>query len=414
MSLIRAKTCFLSTCLALTPLSVWAAEAPLGSFESFRDMGDRAFGQNNYGLAEKNYLAALKVAETEKMPPSDLRWATAYKNLANYYEVRSQFSKCEFYLERELRAREKALGSENPQVIAAVAKLDRFYLAHANQSKADRLTALLNSYAERVLKEEQQLDNHFNEIQKYFKKHGEYAEADKKLKLAKEAADKTRADDHLELAANLDSIAGIYKDNGKFALAEQMYKRSLDLREKALSSGHLALAFGYENLGNLYVAQGKTQEAQPLFRQALDITNKTLDFKRPEVFSRLDNLAKNYISLGQYSEAESLYKHALTLIKENGGSNSKDIGSASAALASLYMKRGRYSEAEPLYKTAVSISEGINGPQSASLAPLLDAYAESLEKSSKSSEASKIRHRAGVIRGNSSACKTTAQSSTDF
>lgn len=406
----QLKLGLLSILLAQTTLGAAATE----SFETLRDAGEKAFAQNNYGLAEKNFIAALKFAESQALPPADPRWAQAYKNLAALYELRSQFPKCEFYLEKELRAKEKSLGSENPAVVAAVGKLCKFYLLHNNPSKADRLSSLLLNFADRISKSEQQLENHFNELQKFYTAHTEYAEADKKLKAVREMTAKVRADDHLELAASIDSIAEIYKEHNKLALAEQMYKRSLDLREKTLAPGHQALAFAYENLGNLYVTQGKQEQAQPYFQKSLEITNKSMDFKRPEAFCRADSLGKSYISLGKYSQAESLYKQALTLIKDNNGNGSKDYGSASYALASLYMRRGRYSEAEPLLKTAVKIAEGANGPQSAALVPILEAYSDSLEKSGKGSEAAKVKHRANAIRGNASACNTNGQMSTDF
>jgi len=413
MHICHKQLLLLTTCICLIQGAA-AAEPRAGTFEYFRDSGEKAFGQNNYGLAEKSFLSALKVADTDGFPANDPRWAIAYKNLAAFYDVRSQFPKSEYYLERELRAKEKTLGSENPQVLTSVGKLCRFYLAHDGQVKADRLSTLLVSYAERVLKDEQNLDTHFAEIDKFFAAHKEYAESGQKLKSAEESASKVRADDHLELANNLDSVAALYKDRKQYPLAEQMYKLGLALREKALSPGHLALAFGYENLGNLYIAEGKSDLAQPLFRQALEVTSKTLDFKRPEVYARMDSLARTYISTGQTSQAESLYKRALTLIKDNCGTHTKDYGSASHALASLYIKQGHFSEAEPLLKTAVNISESINGAQSASLVPLLDAYADTLEKTSKNSEASKMRHRANSIRGNANACDTTAQSATSF
>ncbi|MBX9685086.1 MAG: tetratricopeptide repeat protein [Candidatus Obscuribacterales bacterium] len=404
-------SCF---CQSLSPAWSLAAENLTGSFETLRDNGEKAFNQNNYGLAERNFLAALKTLETEKVPAKDPRWARAYKNLADLYELRLQSQKSEFYLEKELRAREKALGSENPQVLACVGKLARFYLIHNNPLKADRLSGLLLRYAERVLKDEQQLDAHFAELQKFFDNHKEYQEPERKLKQARESAEKVRADNHLELAASLDSIAALYKEKSKYALAEAMYKRALELREKALAPGHQALAFGYENLANLYIAQGKTQLAQPLLQQSLEITDKALDFKRPELFSRLDSLARTYMSSGNLSEAESLYKRALTVMKENSSAGSKDYASASFALANLYMKQGKYALAEPLLKTALAINEGIYGPQSASIIPLLDAYAEALDKNSKSAEAGKIRHRANAIRGNTSACNKGSDSAANF
>ena len=384
------------------------------SFESFRSEGEKALSQNNYGVAERSFQAALKICETEKAPPSDHRWAQTYKNLAQLYEIRGQAPKAEYYLEKELRATEKARGAEDPQVISLVGKLTRFYVAHGNTAKSERLTGLLLSYGERIMRKEKELDSHFSELNKFFATHSEYAQSVKKLKELKDSAEKIRADDHLELAASLDSIGALYKEKNKYELAESCYKRAIDLREKALTPGHMALAFGYEHLASLYMASGKNEMAQPLLKQSLDITSKNMDFKRPEVFTRVDSLAKTYISLGQLGEAETLYKQALSLIKENCGPNHKDIGSASSSLASLYLRQARYSEAAPLLKSALSISEGQYGPQSAQLIPLLDAYADALEKGSKTGEAAKIRQRANSIKGNASACNTTATSSANF
>lgn len=385
-----------------------------GSFEELQQNGEKALSQNNYGQAEKYYLAALKSLEAAKSVSSDLRYATVYKSLSSFYEIRNQPAKSELFQEKELRARERCLGSEHPQVLSSVARLCRLYLQHGNQTKADRLSALLLNYASKVQKEETQIDLHFSELDKYFAKHASYKDPYAKLKLARESSDKARADEHLELAASLDSIATVYKERKKYPFAEQVYKKSLELREKTLAPGHLAIAFANENLGNLYAEQGKTQLAKPYFEASLEITRKTLDFKRPEVYQRLDGLAHSYISLGQLKEAETLYKQALTLIKDSCGTGNKDYVSASLSLASLYTKQGRASEAEPLLKAALRVSEGLNGPQSASLVPLLDKYAETLGSCGKTGDAAKMKQRADRIRGSSSACLDQSTDKSDF
>ncbi len=391
-----------------------ASETTSQSYESLKTEGEKAFAQNNYGLAEKSFNSALKALENAKAPVKDLRWAQAYKNLANLYELRGNYQKSEQYLEKELRSKEKALGSENPQVLSSVARLCRFYIEHKNSAKAERLTGLILNYTEKLLKTEPQLDGHFSELEKFFARHSEFAESNKMLAQAKSSAQKIRADDHLELSASLDSIAAAYKDQNKFNFCEKLYNLSLELRQKALAPGHLALAFAYENLGNFYMAQGKTQLAQPYFQQSLEITRQTLDFKRPEVFSRLDSLARTYVSTGKLKEAETLYKQALDLIKENCGAGNRDYLGASLSLSSLYVKLGRYGEAEPLLKSALKISENMNGPHSASLLPVLDAYASTLEKNMRSSEAAKMRQRANAIRGNACTKDTSTLTAADF
>lgn len=411
-----ARTTFI--CLAvllavsLPAAAQTAAAASLPqSYDELTRTGEIAFGKNNYGQAEKCFIAALK--EAEKFGPQDKRVATACKNLASYYEVRSAFPKAEMYLERELRVKEKCLGGEHPQVIQSVGKLIRFYLARDNKAKAERLSALLLSYADKVGKEQQSVDSHFSELNKFCSRHAEYSEVQKQLTKVREAAVKVRADDYLELAAMLDSIAIGYKEKNRFELAEQMFKKALALREKTLSPDHQALAFSYEHLAELYKAQGKNDLAQPLFRQALDVTSKSLQLKRPESYSRLDALARSYVESGRIDQAETLYQQAITILKEATPPKHRDIGNASLSLALLYSKQGRFSEAKDLYKGALTICESLNGPQSAALIPILDSYAEALDKCNNQSEASKMRNRANAIRGAATACNPR-DSASDF
>ncbi|MBY0549039.1 MAG: tetratricopeptide repeat protein [Candidatus Obscuribacterales bacterium] len=400
------KANFIAVGLTLVANAVIAAESPSALPQSYDELtrtGEIAFGKNNYGQAEKCFLAALR--EAEKFGPQDKRVAHACKNLAAYYEVRSCFPKAEAYFERELRVKEKQLGAEHPQVIQSVGKLVRFYLSRDNKTKADRLTSLLVAYSDRVVKEQNSVDGHFNELNKFYAHHPEYAEVQKQLVRVREAGSKVRADDHLELAAMLDSIAVIYKERSKFELSEQLFKKSLVLREKTLASDHQALAFSYEHLADLYKAQGRNELAQPLYRQALEVTSKSLQLKRPESYSRLDSLAHSYVESGRIDQAETLYRQALTLLKESTQPRHREIGSASMSLGLLYCKQGRYAEAKDLFKTAMTVTESMHGPQSAALIPVLDSYAEALEKCNSTSEATKIRNRANLIKGAATACK---------
>lgn len=400
------KAGFVAAGMIFVANTVTAAESPPAPPQSYDELtrtGEIAFGKNNYGQAEKCFLGALK--EAEKFGPHDRRVSVACKNLAAYYEVRSNFAKAEAYFERELRVKEKHLGAEHPQVIQSVGKLIRFYLARDNKAKAERLTSLLVAYSDRVVKEQNSVDAHFNELNKYYARHTEYGEVQKHLARVRESGSKVRADDYLELSAMMDSIAVMYKDKNKFDLAEQMFKKSLVLKEKTLAPDHQALAFSYEHLADLYKTQGRNELAQPLYRQALDVTSKSLQLKRPEAYSRLDSLARSYVESGQIDQAETLYKQALTVLRESSPPRHRDIGAASMSLGLLYSKQGRFAEAKDLFKTAMNVTESMNGPQSAALIPVLESYAESLEKLNNTSEAAKIRTRAKSIKGAATACK---------
>lgn len=382
--------------LALCLQSMPAHSADGADWLQTKRTADNAYAANNYGLAERTYIEALKKAEA--FGPGDVRLADTLHQLVALYSTRGQFAKAEPLFERELRVREKAVGGEHPDVVATVGRLAQFYIEHGSSQKADKLAKLLASFADRKIKDQQTVKDEFARLHKYFDKSKDFGESKSILRKLEEATARTTANQDLELATTLDSIGRLYQQRSNYDIAEKLFKNALLMRERTLSPSHLALAQSYENLAGLYTAQGKQEQAQELFKQSLIVTEKTLQPGRPEFFSRLDQLGRTYESTGHAGEAESLYKRALTLIDQNSP-HSYDAGRAAYALGVLYLKQGKCAAAEPLLKRALKASEGAHGPEHAAVAPMLDSYADVLDKLNKTSEAAKFRARARAIRG---------------
>lgn len=401
MHLAMAKTSsvrILIAALALCLLPSAALGADTLDWQKLKRDADTAYSSNNYGVAEKGYLEASKQAE--KFEPSDIRIADTLHSLVALYSTRAQFAKAQPLFERELRAREKALGPEHPDTVATVGRLAQFYINQGAEPKAERLTNLLVTFAERKVKDQQMVKDEFARLNKYYDRSRDYSEAQAILHKLEETTHKTTANQDLELATTMDSLGRLYQGRNKLDVAERLFKSALALRERTLSSNHMAMASSFENLANLYVALGKQDLAQAYFKQSLAVTETTLQPGRPELFSRLDSLAKNHQTLGHTGDAEALYKRALAVI-DKSSPNSYDAGKAAFALATLYAKQGKFVAAEPLFKRALKVSESANGPEHASVASVLDSYAEVLEKVNRVGEASRLRARARMIRGNS-------------
>lgn len=380
-------------------------------YDTFRRAGEEALSNNNYGTAERNFLSAIK--EAEKFGEKDVRLATSLKDLAGVYKIRGQFAKSEPLLERELRVREKALGAEHPDVVANVARMVAFYLQQNKVEKAERLTAMLVTFADRKLKEQNVLRDHLRHLNTYFEKHPGYKDSGNLLKQLESTTGKTVANQDMEFATSLDTVAALYKGRNKYALSEQLYKKALELRVRNLPPGHLALALSYDNLGGLYALQGQNALAEENFKSALQVTEKTFDPTRPEVYGRLDSLAKAHANLGELSQAEALYKRALSLMKKGPSASGPIAGDCSLSLALLYIKQAKYGDAAPLLKKALEVAEYVNGPQHAHVATILDHYAAALQNSNKTSDAAKLRERARSIRG-LAALDQVSSKETDF
>jgi tetratricopeptide (TPR) repeat protein len=402
----RSLLCLLGMSFACLQQPVFADTS---DWQRMKVAGETALAVNNYGGAEKELSGALR--EAEKFAAGDARMADTLRSLAGLYCIRGQFNRAEPLYERELRVREKAFGGEHPEVVACVGKLAQFYLNHGAPAKGDKLASLLLGFAERKVKEQQNIKGNFAKLEQFYGKSKDYAEARALLQRLEQNTEKTTATQDLELATTLDSLGHLYQAKKRFDLAEKMYRHALAFREPNLQPGHLALALSYENLAALYSAQGKNAQAEPLYKQALAVTEKTLQPERPEVYSRLDELARTYVSMGQTIEAVSLYRRALTIL-EKTRPGAADTGKASYALAQLYIKEGKFPEAEPLVKRALAISESVHGPEHAAVAPILDTYADVLQRVNKSSEAARMRARARAIKGVSLVSK--GDSGSDF
>ncbi len=197
------------------------------------------------------------------------------------YNFRGQPAKAEPLFERAVAIKQKALGGDNPEVVATVGKMCHFYLKSGNYAKGDVLSNKILAYADKKMKE-----------------HAQPSAATK--------------EGDLDLATLLDGLGGTYAGAGKLAYGEQFYRRSLEIREKILSPSHIAIASSCENLAKLYMQEGRAAQAEPLYRRALEISRKVLGEGKPETLTRTDGLAQCCIKM---EIATRPNRYIITLLK---------------------------------------------------------------------------------------------------
>jgi CHAT domain-containing protein/Tfp pilus assembly protein PilF len=186
---------------------------------------------------------------------------------------------------------------------------------------------------------------------------GKYDEALPLAEHALEIRERLLGAEHRDVAAVIDSLAGIYTGRGEYVKAEPLYRRALAIREKALGKDHPDAAESLSNMALLYYYQGKYGESEPLYRRALDILEKALGKDHPDAAESLNNLALLYYSQGKYAEAEPLYRRVLDISEKALGKDHPYTAINLNNLAALYRKQGKYVEAEPLHRRALDINE---------------------------------------------------------
>ncbi len=119
-------------------------------------------------------------------------------------------------------------------------------------------------------------------------------------------------DDHPEVAATYESIAGAEYLEGEYAKAEEHYLRALAVREHVFGPGHASIANTLHNLGLVYGWEGKTKESVAIIERAVAMDEKLLGAEHPTTLSHLESLALALQTDDRPADAKSTLERALT------------------------------------------------------------------------------------------------------
>lgn len=200
-------------------------------WDSYIDEGSKAYSEQDFVEAEKQYVAALK--EAEKFGPQDSRLITSLDSLASVYEAQRKWVEAEPLHQRTLAIQENLLGLEHPDV-------------------ADNL----------------------NNLALVYKAQGKYSEAEPLYKRALAIREKAHGPDHPDVVDGLENLAMVYKTEGKYVEAEALYKRALAIWENVLGPEHLKVGTTLENYASLLRLMNRKDEADLLDARAKAILSK--------------------------------------------------------------------------------------------------------------------------------------------
>ena len=315
-------------------------------------------------FAEAVPLAQQVLAIREKALGSDHPdVAQALNNLAALFRDQGRYAEAEPLLKRALAIYEKALGPDHPDVARALNNLAALYGDQGRYAEAEPLYKRSLAIRERALgPDHPDVATVLNNLAVLYGDQGRYAEAEPLYKRSLTIREKALGPDHPNVAAALNSLAELYRSQGRHADAEPLYKRSLAIWEKALGPDHPDVARALNNLAALYDEQGRYAEAEPLDKRTLAIWEKALRPDHPYVARALNNLATLYAHQGRYADAEPLYKRSLAIFEKALGPDHPDVAAALNNLAALYVHQGRYADALPLVRTTIANKSAATWP----------------------------------------------------
>ncbi len=292
----------------LAVLWLWpaAALAQVEQWQSHMDAGVKAYLENNYTEAEKQFAAAVKKAE--QFGPEDPRLATTLNSLAETYRAQGRLEEAEPLHKRALSIREKALGPEHAATAQSLLNLAAVYKAQRRYAEAEQLEQRSRKHRVPTVSADALWQSYIAAGGRAFQQ-GNYPEAEKQLVAALLEAEVFGPRDP-RLATSFNNLALVYQAQGRYIEAEPLYKRALVMLEKTLGTEHPEVARSLNNLAALYQAQGKYDEAEPFYKRALAIREKALGPEHPHVVQSLKNYAAMLRKTGRGEEAEKLEARA--------------------------------------------------------------------------------------------------------
>jgi tetratricopeptide (TPR) repeat protein len=182
------------------------------------------------------------------------------------------------------------------------------------------------------------------------------------LEHALEIRERTLGPDHLELADNLDRLAGLLSVSfGEMAEALELYRRALDIRQSHLEANDPAVASSINNLAVQLDMMGEHERAAELFEQAFEIWETTLGPDDPNTLRAMNNRAPSLIREGRFDEAEALLLKVLASRERALGPVHPDVARARLNLALAYEQAGDLEAARVHYERALEIREKVLG-----------------------------------------------------
>ncbi len=168
-------------------------------------------------------------------------------------------------------------------------------------------------------------------------------------------------DDHPDVAATIELIAGAEYMAGEYDVAEADYRRSQAIFELALGPAHQRVGNLLHNLGLVHLMKGDTRAAIAALRRAVAITEAVLGPDHPSTATQLDSLAGALETDGRLDEARQVLDRVLAILRAHYGDQHPLIARALHSLAMVELERGRARDALDTARRSLAMRERLLG-----------------------------------------------------
>jgi CHAT domain-containing protein/Tfp pilus assembly protein PilF len=216
--------------------------------------------RGNYVAAEPLLNRAIEMIE-KMAGPDDPELAKPLTQLAAIYGEKGDYTRAVTQLERALRIKEKVLGPNDPELAVYLSNLAVMYQSKGDYQKRNEMYERWIEIQKKGGLEDINVVNTLANVANVQILSGNYADAEKYLKLASRMTERVLGPEHPELATYQTNLGELYRRTGNYAEAEQLLNRALAIREKALGPNHPGVARCLSDLAALSNARDDIKAA---------------------------------------------------------------------------------------------------------------------------------------------------------
>jgi tetratricopeptide (TPR) repeat protein len=234
------------------------------------------------------------------------------REMARWFEIRTEHGEAEVLLRRALAIDEKNLGPEHRSVAKDLNRLALVLVGTNQLEEAEPLYRRALAIDEKYSgPEDPNIANRVNNLADLLRRTARLPEAEQLFRRALKILQNSRGPEHPMVATVLGNFAEVLVDLGRPSEAEPLYRQALAIDERSPESENPALATSLNDLAELLRTTNRMSEAEPLYRRALEIDERTLGREHPNVARDLNNLALLLEMTDRVREGELLSQRAV-------------------------------------------------------------------------------------------------------
>ena len=321
------------------------------------------YDQGQYSEAERLFRDVLKERERVLGPehPDTLAARTQLED-ALFYQ--GKYVESEAEARSMLALREKLLGAEHPDTLKARNNLAATLFAEGKYAEAEAEFRTVTKLKEKVLgPEDPSTLNTRNNLASALAVQGKYVEAEAEFRAVVKLEEKIHGPEHPTTLSARFNLAGALDKQGKYAEAEAEARGVLKLDEKVLGPEHPDSLDTRNNLALTLLHEGKYAEAESEDREVVKLEEKVLGVEHPSTLETRNNLANTLEEQGKHAEAEAEYRAVIKLREKALGTDHPDTLQTCFDLARCLRAVGNMQEAKAFAHRAAEGAQKVLGPE---------------------------------------------------